>query len=662
MNFSHREKMILQQISQNYPHYVSLEDLSDYLDVSIRTIQRDLKQLELSLKPFEVEVIKKQNKGITLKHDHLLQVVEDILMSDNIDLNQMGRVINIYQEFMLNDDFTTSNYLSEKLNVSIYTINQDIELLSELLINANIVIRKKPGVGLELEGSEKDKRNGFTHLMSYYFNQQENSYSIEKNEFSLPFEPTKIMKLTQPILFQEVKKFPFSYTDSALYDLWMYLVISLIRQETHIVEKTHSIEDLYLQVAQSIHQRISFQLGFKIKPNEVNYMATLLRSAKRVGEKIELETDTMVNLATELISYVSSSTGYYIDQSPQFLHGLITHLRPLINRLQEGVFVGNPIKEQIKEDYPQLFLSIKHYFNQHALLDINDDEIGFLTLHFGVNIDSLKAVPNIKTLVICTSGIATSRMLTKRLLDHFPQMTIIEQSSLLDLIQINTLEYDLIISTVKLNNPSFDYIHVSPMLEERDAQQIQEKVNQLLLEPKQITTKEVRIKNIDEQLDQITILVKRSKEFLKNLEILTSNYLSYESFISDLNFSESIKNDLIDKQNTFGFGLPNTNIALVHTQHEDVHEVITHIYQNRSDMILKGMANKNEKIDTLIVLLTPNDLSPMELELISFVSITLLEPNHIKLYTKENKETITQFMQNQLIQSLDQSIKKIWRK
>ncbi|WP_257244996.1 PRD domain-containing protein, partial [Staphylococcus aureus] len=67
---------------------------------------------------------------------------------------------------------------------------------------------------------------------------------------------------------------------------------------------------------------------------------------------IDIETDNLVTLASELITYVASSTGYYIEQSPQFLHGLISHLRPLINRLREGVFVGNPIKDKIKADYP----------------------------------------------------------------------------------------------------------------------------------------------------------------------------------------------------------------------------------------------------------------------------------------------------------------------
>jgi mannitol operon transcriptional antiterminator len=663
MNFSQREKMILQNISKNYPHFVSIEDLSATLDVSKRTIQRDLKQLEISLLPYEVKVVKKHNKGITLKHKHLLQVIEDILMSDNIDLNQIGRVIAIYQEFMFNDDFSTSNYLSEKHQVSIYTINQDVDLLADMLSNTNVKINKKPGVGLELEGSEKDKRNGFAYLMSYYF-QQESSFSIETSEFQL-FElqsnENKLMKSTQRILFQEVKKFPFSFTDNSLHDLWMYLVISISRQDNHPVEPTAQVNDIHQEVSKSIFDRLGFELNFKYQNNEINYYASILRSGKRVNEIIDIQTDNLVNLAKELITYVSESTGYYIDQSPQFLYGLITHLRPLINRLQEGVFVGNPIKEQIKEDYPKLFLSIKHYFNEHVLLNVNDDEIGFLTLHFGVNIDTLKSVPNVRTLVICSSGIATSRMLTNRLLEAFPQMTIIEQSSLLELDQISVDEYDLIISTVKLNNPRFEYIHVNPLLDELDYKHIEEKVNNLLLEPRTIKPVEIKTEDLNEKLDKVDQVTQISRELINNFKVIKTNHLSYTSFVSDLEFSDTIKEDLIKKQNKFGFALPDTNIALVHTRHQDVPQVIVHIYQNRSDIVLKGMANKNEKIDTIVLLLTPLELTNEQLEVISFVSISLLEKKYLQLYSKESEDAITEFIKRQLVNSLNNTITKIWR-
>lgn len=663
MNFSHREKMILKQLSQNYPKYVTLEELSSTLGVSLRTIQRDIKQLQISLKPFDVKVVKRQNKGITLKHEQLLQVVEDILMGDHIDLNQIGRVIAIYQEFMFNDDFSTSNYLSEKLGVSVYTINQDIELLSEMLSNAHLVLRKKPGVGLELEGNEKDKRNGFVHLMTYYF-QQENSFSIETSEFKL-FElqndASRLMKSTQKVLFQEVKKLPFSFADNSLYDLWMYLVISILRQGQHPVEQTKYVNDINQESSAAIYQRLGFEHRFEVNELEVRYFASLFRSAKRVNEVIDIETDNLVTLASELITYVASSTGYYIEQSPQFLHGLISHLRPLINRLREGVFVGNPIKDKIKADYPQLFLSIKHYFNQYSLLDISDDEIGFLTLHFGVNIESLKAVPNVRTLVICTSGIATSRMLTKRLLDSFPQMTIIEQSSLLELTDLNMDEYDLIISAVKLSNPAFDYIYVNPMLEQKDYQQIEEKVNQILMHSRGVKKIEAQSVNLDDQLLKTEELVDMSKQFIKNFQVLKTNYLSYDNFIDDLEVSDALKKDLIQKQNKFGFAIPNSNIALVHTRSDDVDEIMIRVYQNRSDMVLKGMANKNEKVDTLLLLVTPQELSNEQLELISFVSVTLLEAKYVKIYSEESEATVTDFIKSQLSHSLTNTLKKIWR-
>lgn len=661
MNFSQRDKLILKTISESYPNFVSLDFLAQSLDVSRRTIQRDLKQLELALKEYDIKVIKKQNKGVTLKHDHLLSEIEDILMSDQIDLNAMQRIISIYQEFLFNDDFSTTNYLSEILNVSVHTINQDLDLLAEMLQIAHLSIRKKPGVGLELEGSEKEKRNGFTLLMSYYY-QQENSFSIQENEFDsirVLNQHQKLVQNTQKELFEAVKAFDFHYTDNALYDLWMYLVVTILRHQDHPIEES----GIHLDEALEVSKKLFTRLNQNVSEDEIHYFAALFRSAKRVNEKINIESDQMSVLADDLIKFVSSSTGYYIEKSPQFVHGLITHLRPLISRLQEGVFVANPIKEQIKEDYPLLFLSLKYYFNQQAGLNVNDDEIGFLTLHFGVNIDSLSSVPKIKTLVICTSGIATSRMLTKKLLDFFPQMTIIEQSSLLDLKELDANEYDLIVSTIKLKNPHFDYIHVSPLLDKKDFDSIEAKVNYLLLNSKEMkpVSLKPKLNSIDHILKKIEECTMITKQLVNHFNVVESNVINFEQFIDQLELDQIIKDDLIQKQNQFGFGVPRSSIALVHTRSELLEEVYLSLTQNRSDIIMKAMDGHQQKIDTLLTLITPLDLSDEQLEVISFISISLLEPKNVKIYSNESEEVITQFIKNQLLISLENTINKLWR-
>ncbi|GAA3330950.1 hypothetical protein GCM10020331_085530 [Ectobacillus funiculus] len=72
---------------------------------------------------------------------------------------------------------------------------------------------------------------------------------------------------------------------------------------------------------------------------------------------------------------------------------------------------------------------------------------------------------DIKALVICSSGIGTSKMLATKLRQAFPELQQVRNISLFELPQMDINEYPLIISTISL--PDFfygEYIIVSPIL------------------------------------------------------------------------------------------------------------------------------------------------------------------------------------------------------
>lgn len=666
MTLTLREKMILEILYDAYPRYVSLQDLTTSLAVSLRTVQRDVKQLEKSLKGHSIKIDKKQNQGLKLVTNGYNKVVESLLSSSNHDLNQIQRVVAIYHELLTNEDYSTVTYLSESLNVSAHTINQDLDLLSNMIQQTNLKLIKKPGVGLEIEGLEKEKRIGFVHLMSSYF-QQDNSYSITQNEFVLvDFNriSKRLIEDSQKILFQQISKADLQLTDSALFDLWMYIMISILRHQKHPIELTQFIDDSNHTLARIIFDKCAWTFEMTFSEHEILFFASMLRSSKRTSVDVDFSSSTMRDLALELIDYVSLHTGYYFDKNQDFIQGLITHLRPLISRLKENIFVGNPIKEQIKRDYTQLFVAIQNYFSKEAMLEINEDEIGFLTLHFGANIESLKSIPKIKTLVICTSGIATSKMLTKRLLDKFPQMTIIEQSSLMDIKQINPNSYDLVISTIKLKNPNFEYVHVSPLLEKQDADQIEKVVNQLLLdatkESKPVLTPSNRL-NLPQIIKQIDDLTQAADQFQKNFDVRLSNNLNIQSLINSFDLDQNIIEDLLSKQEEYGFALPNMSVALVHTRANGLSEVQCQIYQNRSDIIMKAMDGYNSKVNTILLLVTPMSFTPNQLELISFISISLLEEESVIIYSTKSRDQIIDYVLTRLSSQLQNMINKQWR-
>ena len=69
----------------------------------------------------------------------------------------MNRIFNIVELLINNKDGMTIKDIAEKLNVSNKTIRNDLTKVNKLIEQADLVMIKKPGVGIKVEGTEDRK-------------------------------------------------------------------------------------------------------------------------------------------------------------------------------------------------------------------------------------------------------------------------------------------------------------------------------------------------------------------------------------------------------------------------------------------------------------------------------------------------------------------------
>ena len=90
--------------------------------------------------------------------------------------------------------------------------------------------------------------------------------------------------------------------------------------------------------------------------------------------------------------------------------------------MRENLSIHNPLLEDVKEDYPSLFELVSHGMEKVFVQgNIPDEEIGFVAMHFGAALDRAQGSFPQRVLVICSSGIATTKMLSSRLENAFPR-------------------------------------------------------------------------------------------------------------------------------------------------------------------------------------------------------------------------------------------------
>ena len=132
---------------------------------------------------------------------------------------------------------------------------------------------------------------------------------------------------------------------------------------------------------------------------------------------------------------------------------LISHIRPMYNRLNNQIVIANKLLDDIKSEYYELFshlkkLSAEAYNNKLLPWNISDDEIGFLTLYFAKYFEETSLRK--KVLVMCASGVGTSKLLYAKIHRNFPDLDLVGMTSKNDYERHYGMyaNVDLIVSTI----------------------------------------------------------------------------------------------------------------------------------------------------------------------------------------------------------------------
>ncbi len=687
MYITARERLILGILLESQHLFVSLNDISTELDVSLRTVQREIKFLEDTLSESGLTLEKRINEGIRItgSDENMERLKEELMSYSDFELQRNERSLIIFHE-LLKMDTVKSSYLSSILGVSSKTLQQDLDFFEEEIRYSHLTLVRKPGYGISLEGKEKDIRMCFVHLVlqrleqSPIFSLKEGEFlSLDKNDRIFTILDASRLEIIEKILLDEIRVLPFRLTDLAIFELLLclHLAVTRMKRECFVEKKTPLEDSDEKMVSLSIYAKIERALKMDIPECEVDFFATNLRSAKRVRSQEIDENVELSKLAIELIDSVSEATGYYYNKDKKFFDALVSHLEPLLNRISDGITVLNPIKKEIKEDYGVLYGTLERILkNKFKGVDISEDEIGFLTLHFASAVTELKEAPKVSTLVVCTSGIATSRMLTKKLLSKFPQLTIIEQGSIGDLKKMNMDEFDLVISTVGIKGADFDYIHVSPMLSEEDERKLERVVNNKLLISSKRRVHKSEATSLKEGNPDLIHLINKMDGGNKVISDLCTNFrmvhteaenlnalldTAFQSFNFREEVEESLKTMLLEKEKYTGSALPGTKIALVHGRSAMLTDSIFCVYRNDRNMKILGMDSNLMDVDTVLLLMAPENLGDMELELLSTISIGLLDKSNVSIYEEGNENDILSLLQSHLKQTYLEITNRIWR-
>jgi len=460
-----------------------INELAEKFNISSRTVRYDLDKIDDYLLAINMPKLdRKPNNGISLilTKDELKKLFEFLRTTNNYDyvMSQKERIMYMLSALLSKNDYVTINSISEYLMVSRGTIINDMNEMKKWLSNNNIVFETAKGHGIKISGKEIELRKAATKLLFQSMDRINN---------------LNIMKLFQDIDMEFIRKsirtaeeqMESTFSDDAFNNLAFHIAIAIkrIQMSKDINMDMNELKNLRktaeYAIASVIAKMLEEKFNIIVPEDEIGYITIHLLGSNMYSAK-NSEGDDWVHvqlITSNLIEEVENRTGYSFKYDNQLFDSLLQHVRPALYRLKHDLNAKNPMLEEIKESYPNMFNNLKKsvvFVEKETGKIFNEDEIGYLTLHFMTSLERNKKnnskKPNV--LVVCATGIGTSQFVSTKLTTLF-NINIIDTISAHDVDRVLKFnDIDVIISTIPLNVKNIKCIQVNTFLTERNISEL----------------------------------------------------------------------------------------------------------------------------------------------------------------------------------------------
>ncbi len=557
MEMTTRMKQILQLLLQESAA-VSVKYLAEQIGVSRRTVQRELESIGASLKGYELTFVSKTGVGIWIEgsEEEKKRLLAACSAGDDYDVsNREERRKRLILEILKEKGLRKLYYYSSKFEVSEATVSADLEAVEGWLAHYGLIVSRKPGSGISIAGSEENYRRairGFidenidTGIMKEVYG--EDGYDLSSYRF---LKKSSIGQILNNDIVQRVMDSMtrvghnrvLTLTENSYVGLVIHISIAVNRiRKNEVVEydenwKQDLPEDEDYALAKLIVKELEREFAIDIPQVEISYICLHLKGAKHEkiqwnqDAQIEMENKELQQLVNEMIDAYDARQAYLMKQDDGFIQALLAHLQPTLIRLVYGMQIQNPVLEDIKVSYPDIYSrceKVAQVLEAFTGKAVPEQEIGFLTVHFGAAMVRLEGrkekIRKVQAGVICSSGIGISRLMSSKLEKLFHGRMEITAYGKHDITPYIMSRTDFFISTIPIEQPDIPTVFVNALLNDEDIEQIRHMIRKYERMPK----KQKEADEFSMQLEEINLVASQINTVIKYMELFrVDNQISF---------------------------------------------------------------------------------------------------------------------------------------
>lgn len=509
------------------------DTISTILHVSTRTVRNDVKKINSILHNHGAKIVSFRSKGYVLEVRDSLKFEDFKVSSFSLGTNTI--LYSVIEKLLIltyTDKTLYQQNLAEDLYISLSTLKGILPQVNSVLNKLHLELKTDKINGIMIDGAEERIRSG---IYEYVFNGYIDPYQKYNDLFSIN-EMINIKNKLQNIFTKQSIKL----TDESIRSLFVHIIITMSRLR-YDLETKYSVPEIsaiknteeYF-VAKKIIDALNKEFMMSMD-SEIYYITKHIIISGKLDVSNIKNTDFDFALITDIIiKSVKSRTSIDLSDDEEFKTGLVIHLSVAFNRIKFQTVIQNEFLDTIKSDYPlafELAIIASEEIRKLVNLDVTENEIGYIAIHFGAALERLK-LDNEKTIqriiVLCGSGIATSTLIKKRLKSILGNQLVDIQTMSHSQFDVSLIEHtDLILSTMPLDIVSHKIKRISPVLSNQDLNKIKKILDADLLETKSdinnFFTKELFLKNVKkdtktEVLQFVTDLMKKYKYIDKDTQ------------------------------------------------------------------------------------------------------------------------------------------------